>query len=314
MEDNRRRRLLGGWGRWSAEHWRAALLIALGITVLMAVGMTRLRLEMTFYSLLPDGSKQVRDLKTIEEQFPVASSIVVVVAADQNVAPQQARRTVVRAVDELAEELSGSEYSQYIVRVQSKMDQGFFREHGLLASQREDIERMRRVFADLNLVPLFRHLNDDFEREYSGNDENLKDDEQMVTAQVEGLEQLLATMELAASRQPVSEQRLSASLDRFLFGSPYFLNRDGTMALLFIQPGFTINDIENYVEFIPRLGMQHRLHIIDGIESEPLPVSVQHLVLAQRIILIVLAVMGRPEDDLARLELAEAVRAHNIVK
>jgi predicted RND superfamily exporter protein len=253
MDDSRRRILLGGWGKWSAEHWGIALLIAVGITALMAVGVSRLRLEMTFYSLLPEGSKQVRDLKAIEEQFPVASSIVVVVSADQRNPATEARRTVVQAVDTLSEQLSGSEYSEYIVRVQSKMDQSFFKEHGLLASERKDIERMSRVFADLNLVPLFRHLNDDFEREYSGNEENLSDDEQMVTAQIEGLEQLLATMERAAFQRSVSEEQLSASLDRFLFGSPYFLNRDGTMALLFIQPSFTINDIESYVEFIPRL-------------------------------------------------------------
>ncbi|MNJ63028.1 hypothetical protein D3C77_588920 [compost metagenome] len=62
------------------------------------------------------------------------------------------------------------------------------------------------------------------------------------------------------------------------------------------------------------LGTQYRLHIIDDVQSEALPVSVQHFVLAQRIILIILAVMSRPEDDLIRRELAEAVRADNIVK
>jgi len=253
MDDSRRRKLLGQWGKWSAEHWRAALLIAVGITALMAVGVIRLRLEMTFHSLLPEGSKQVRDLKRIEDQFPVASSLVVVVSAEQRNPPEEARRTVVQAVDALCRELSASEYSQYIVRVQANMDQSFFKEHGLLASEREDIERMRRVFSDLNLVPLFRHLNDDFEREYSGNEENLSDDEQMVTAQIEGLEQLLETMEQAASGSTVSRKQLSASLDRFLFGSPYFLNRDGSMALLFIQPTFTIDDIESYLTFVPRL-------------------------------------------------------------
>ncbi len=253
MDDNRRRKLLGQWGKWSAEHWRAALLIALGITALMTVGVIGLRLEMTFHSLLPEGSKQVRDLKTIEDQFPVASSIVVVVSAGTRSTQAEARRTVVEAVDALAEHLSGSEYSQYIVRVQAKMGQDFFREHGLLVSEQEDIERMGRIFADLNLVPLFRNLNDDFEREYSGNEDNLKHDEQMVTAQIEGLEHLLATMEQAASQNPVRAEKLSASLDRFLFGTPYFLNTDGSMALLFIQPTFTIDDIDSYVTFIPRL-------------------------------------------------------------
>ena len=253
QDDSLRRKILGRWGRWSAEHWGIALLIAFGISALMAVGATRLRMEMTFHSLLPEGSKQVRDLKLIEQQFPVASSIVAVIAAEKRESAEQARRTVVRAVDSLSAELSAPEYSPYIVRVQSRLDQVFFKAHGLLVAEQKEIERMRRVFTDVNLVPLLRHLNDDFEREYSGSEENLRDDEQMVTAQIEGLEQLLASMERAASGESVSRGEVSATLDRFLFGSPYFLNRDGTMALLFIQPNFTINDIDSYLYFVPRL-------------------------------------------------------------
>jgi predicted RND superfamily exporter protein len=253
QDDSRRRKLLGGWGKWSAGHWGAALLVALGITAVMAVGVTRLRMEMTFHSLLPEGTKQVRDLKTIEEQFPVASSIVAVVAAKQRNPAAEAQRTVVQAVEALSEELSRPEYSQFIVRVQSKLEQSFFKEHGMILSEPEDIARMRRIFADLDLVSLFHHVNDDFEREYSGNEEKLKDDEEMVTAQFEGLNRLLANMEQAAVGKTVSEKELSVSVDRFLFGAPYFLNKDGTMALLFIQPTFTVDDIESYVHFVPRL-------------------------------------------------------------
>ncbi len=252
-DDSPRRKLLGAWGKWAAEHWGATLLIAIGITAVMAVGVLRLRMEMTFYSLLPEGSRQVNDLKTIEEQFPVASSIVVVLEAEHRNPADEAERMVKQAVDALSEELGASEYSGFLVRVEGKLHQSFFKEHGLLVSEVNDIERMRRIFADLNLVPLLRHLNDDFEREYGGNEENLSDDEEMVTAQFEGLDQLLATMDRAASGEFVSEEQLSVSLDRFLFGSPYFLSKDGTMALLFIQPSFTINDIETYTEVVPRI-------------------------------------------------------------
>ena len=253
MEENHRRELLGRWGRWSAEHWKAALLVALGITAVMAVGVTRLHLEMTFQSLFPEGTKQARDMKLIQEQFPVASSIVVVVAAKQRNPAPEARRTVIQAVDTLVEDLFAPEYSEFIVRVQGKMDQSFFKEHGMILSEPEDIVRMSRIFADLRLAPLFRHLNDDFEREYSGSEEKLKHDEEMVTAQIDGLDLLLFNIEQAANGKAVSEDELSYSLDRFLYGTPYFLNRDGTMALMFIQPTFTIDDVQTYAHFIPHL-------------------------------------------------------------
>jgi Fe-S cluster assembly ATPase SufC len=168
---------------------------------------------------LPKGSRQIEDLETIEEQFPVASSIVVVLQARKRNPGREAEDTVKRAVDALVEELPASEYSKFIVRVEGKLDQSFFKEHGLMVSKVKDIERMRRVFADLNLVPLLRHLNDDFEREYSGNEKKLSEDEETATAQFEGLDQLLAILDETASGEDVPGQQLSISLDRFLFGA-----------------------------------------------------------------------------------------------
>ena len=60
---NFREKILSRWAGWSVENWGKALLIALVITVLLGFGMARLKMEMTFYSMLPDKSNQVRDLK-----------------------------------------------------------------------------------------------------------------------------------------------------------------------------------------------------------------------------------------------------------
>ncbi|MNJ32384.1 hypothetical protein D3C77_270490 [compost metagenome] len=59
---------------------------------------------------------------------------------------------------------------------------------------------------------------------------------------------------------------------------------------------------------------QHSLHIIDDIQAEPLAVSVKHFILAERIIFIVITIMGRPKDDLTWRELTEAIGADYIVK
>ncbi|KKK70301.1 hypothetical protein LCGC14_2925370, partial [marine sediment metagenome] len=219
--------------------------------LIMGIGASRLKLEMSFYSMLPEGSQQVRDLKKIIENFPAASSIVVVLEAKEKDDRAQAEITVKRAVDILSRELLKSEFSEHIIRVQGKLDIDFFKDHGLMLSKAEDIERMRRIYSNINLVPLFSHLNDDFEREYSGDEEKLSENEELAIAQFEGLEQILKVMESSAAGERISTEAASASIDRFLFGSPYFLNRDSTMALLFIQPTFTMNDMEMYVTIIP---------------------------------------------------------------
>ncbi|MQY76639.1 MAG: MMPL family transporter [Spirochaeta sp.] len=249
--DNLRMKLLGKWGKWASIHWGKTLLIALGITLIMGIGASRLKLEMTFYSMMPKGSQQVRDMKRIIENFPVASSIVVVLEAKEKDDRAQAEITVKKAVDILSRELLKSEFSEYIIRVQGKLDIDFFKEHGLMLSKAEDIERVRRMYSNINLVPLFSHLNDDFEREYSGDEEKLSDDEELAIAQFEGLEQILKVMESSAASERISAEAASASIERFLFGSPYYLSRDSTMALLFIQPTFTINDFMLYAEIIP---------------------------------------------------------------
>ena len=249
--DNLRMKLLGKWGKWASIHWGKTLLIALGITLIMGIGASRLKLEMTFYSMMPKGSQQVRDMKRIIENFPAASSIVVVLEAKEKDDRAQAEIAVKKAVDILSRELLKSEFSEYIIRVQGKLDIDFFKEHGLMLSKAEDIERVRRMYSNINLVPLFSHLNDDFEREYSGDEEKLSDDEELAIAQFEGLEQILKVMESSAASERISAEAASASIERFLFGSPYYLSRDSTMALLFIQPTFTINDFMLYAEIIP---------------------------------------------------------------
>jgi predicted RND superfamily exporter protein len=250
-EESLRMRLLGKWGAWASVHWAKALLLALVLTAIMAVGMSMVEAEFTFYSIMPEGSPQVRDMKRIIENFPVASSIIVVLEAKEKSDRIQAEHTVTKAVDAICEELSNPAYSKYIARVQGHIDVEFYKEHGLMVTEAEDIRRANRIYSDLNLVPFFTHLNDDFEREYSGDEEKLSDDEEMVIAQFTGLEKLLTLVERAASGSEVSKSEISTALDEFLFGESYYLNRDSTMALALVQPTFTVNDLEPLMTGVP---------------------------------------------------------------
>lgn len=250
-EDSFRMRVLGRWGAWASVHWAKALLMGAVVTAIMGVGMSMVEAEFTFYSIMPEGSPQVRDMKRIIENFPVASSIIVVLEAEEKSDPIRAESAVTHAVDLIAAELSRPEYSRYIARVQGKLDVEFFKKHGLMITEAEDIRRMNRIYSDLNLVPFLTHLNDDFEREYSGDEEQLSDDEEMVIAQFTGLEKLLVLMERSVSGSKVTDSELSVALDKFLIGDSYFLNRDSTMALLIVQPTFTPNDLGPLMKGVP---------------------------------------------------------------
>jgi len=142
--ENVRERILGKWAVWSSRNWGKSFLVIAAITALMIAGVSRLKLEMTFYSILPENTTQIRDLKMIMEEFPAASSIMAVVDARSVDDPLEAEKLVKKGIDGVVDRLSDEEFSQYVVRVTGKTDMDFYREHGLMFSKEKDIERSAR--------------------------------------------------------------------------------------------------------------------------------------------------------------------------
>jgi len=247
MEQNQnlREKMLRRWAVWSIDNWGKALLIALSITILLGIGFTRLKMEMTFYSILPDRSNQVQDLKNIVQDFPYASGIIVVVDGRSIPDPVKAEAKVKAAIDALSSEFSQDTYKPYIDSVMGKYETSFIKEHGLMLTSIEDLDRFGRSYSNLNLVPVLRHLNDDFEREYSGNSENLSDDEVQAANQFRGLGELLELIEAAAAGEAVSENSVDKVLDSYIMGSPYLMSNDNRMGIVIVQPTFNMNDMDN---------------------------------------------------------------------
>jgi predicted RND superfamily exporter protein len=240
---NLRERLLSRWARWSVENWGKALLIALVITVILGFGLARLRMEMTFYSMLPDRSNQVKDLKEITENFSYASGILVVVDGRSIEDPKIAEKTVRDTIDELTLEYSKDTYDSYISSVIGKVDLSIFKEHALMLTKIDDLERLKRSYKDLNLVPLLKHINNDFEAEYSGNSDKLEDEEAEAVSRFKGLGELLKLIEDAAEGKDISDTKLDEVLDSYMFGDPYIMSNDNRMGLMIVQPTFNMNDI-----------------------------------------------------------------------
>jgi len=238
-----RERALGHWARWAVDNWGKALIIAVLITVLMGFGMVRLKMEMTFYSILPAGSTQVRDLKQIVNDFSYASGVMVVVDGRSITDPVQAERTVKNTIDKISAEYTKDQYKPYITNVIGKVNTSFLSEHGLMLTKVKDLKRFQKTYSNLNLVPLITHINDDFEREYSGNENKLADDETQAVAQFRGLGELLKLIGSASEGKPVSDADLNEALDTYTLGDPYIMSNDNKMGLLIVQPTFTVNDV-----------------------------------------------------------------------
>lgn len=241
-ENNLRTRILGKWASWSSKYWGRALFILFIITAIMAIGVSILKLEMTIYSMLPNNSTQVEDMKQIMKEFPAASSILAVVDARGIENPVKAERMVKKTVDALTLELSKEKYSDHIVQVYGNYDMDFFRKHGFMFSKASDIKRATKLYSNLNLVPLLTHLNDDLEKEYSGDEDKLSDEEQMAVTTLRGLGEILDLLDASSRGETIPEFKIDSVLDSYLFGESYFLSNDNRMGIVLIEPTFTIED------------------------------------------------------------------------
>lgn len=242
-KDNFRERILGSWAVWSSQNWGKSFLILLAISIIMGFGISRLKMEMTFYSILPSNSNQVRDMKMILEEFPAASSILVVVDGRGIEDPDEAEEMVKKGIDSIVEKLSEDQFSDYVVRVVGKTDISAFKEHGLMFSKEKDIHRSARMYENLNLVPLLRAINNDFEREYAGDEDKLADEEQMAVGMFRGLNDVLDLVEKSASGKSAGQEEMEKALESWLYGDSYILSNDNKMGIAVIQPTFTMEDI-----------------------------------------------------------------------
>lgn len=243
---------LGGFAVWITQNRLKVLIVTILVTVVMIIGASRLTMEMSFFSILPDHTKQFKDLKNIMNDFPFASNMTIILDAKNIEDPDKAKVALTKSVDEITEILNGN--TEYISTVLGKMDIVLIKNHGLMLTKPKDINRIIDLYDQPGILPFLTNLNNDFEKEYSGNDENLKDNEQMASAQFKNIEKILELVEMSLNGELPSESEIDTTLVKYLYGEEYLFNKDSTQAAIYVLPNFVIEELDklvpgvNYVE------------------------------------------------------------------
>ncbi len=246
------RTLLSRWAGWAGTNPGKVLLITLAITVIMLVGISMLKMDMTFFSIMPQSSPQVRDLRRIIDEYPFASALVAVV--DGRALPEErATETVKAVIDEMTAVFASEEFSSSVQSVYSTVDTEFLEEYGLLLVEPKDLARFRTMYADPDLVPFLTALNDDLEREYSGDGDALEDDEMQIVAWVRGVERIMDGLADTMEGDLPGRDEIEAALDDYLIGETYFLSRSEDMGVLFINPTYSVDDLARLVPETDRI-------------------------------------------------------------
>ncbi len=241
MSNLNRSTLTGPWARWAGSNPGKVFLLVLLITVVMIAGTVNMQMEMTYYSILPQRSNQVQDLKRITENYPFASSIIAVV--DGRSLPEgEAKAAVKSTIDEMEAVFLSDEFSDAVSGVYSRIDLDFLKEHAFLLTKEKDLKRMASMYADTDLLPFLTALNNDLEREYSGDSDAMESDETQLSAWLGGLEALLELLS-GSLEGTLPGNEMEEALDAYLLGESYYLSREENMGIAFINPTYTVNDL-----------------------------------------------------------------------
>ncbi|MFQ6617428.1 MAG: MMPL family transporter [Fidelibacterota bacterium] len=216
------------------------------LTLIMGALASRLRITTKWSDIMPSENPMAKEFNRILEQYNTASVIIVVIKGDET--------RIKRFADEIAPEFERLE--EFINRVDYKIDRDFLLNHGFMLQREDDLRNIKGIFKRLDLLPFLTQLNDSFEKEYIEDKESIstREKENNAVRFLDGIQNWLKTMMLYASNgSNLKPEKAEKAVDRLLLGDNYFISQDKQMLLMFLQPNFSIYDIETTVKGINRL-------------------------------------------------------------
>jgi predicted RND superfamily exporter protein len=277
-----RERLLLTLARLHATRPGVMLSIVIILTIIFAAFASQLEISTHTSDLLPSGDAKVEQFNKIIDEFSTATSLVVVVQGDESRIKEFADTIaplIVKAEDTSKNEVNqnkidkltgkmeqlrvkGNKQKQIdkwqeeirflqsqinrkmFQRVDYKIPSDFLEEHMLMLVKEDDIENLKDVYMDPNLIGLVANLNNSLEKEYVGQEESLstREEEDGAFSFLDGIENLILTLKKAAEGNSSVEAEARETARKILFGESYFLSYDKTALIMNAVPNFTIMD------------------------------------------------------------------------
>lgn len=208
--------------RMSDDHpWRILITVII-VTIIATFITTGLEVKTNVIDMLPTHSPAVQSYLEITERFGEANTIVVL---------EGERDDMVEAALAIIPRL---EALDLLYNVQGTIPLDYFIDHGLMLVEEEDLDSTIDQLSDPSLVGILRGINDSFEREYTDNEENLRNDEVEIARSMHGMERSLEI--LAAQFAGKDYASVEEAADAMLMGDPWLLSLDRGMMLILCTP------------------------------------------------------------------------------
>ena len=235
--------------------------IVLFILSIIAAGNIEMKTEMK--DMMPGDDPWIMSYTEIDDLFAGGSNVIITIEGNN-------KKELAVAAEEIARKIKANTEVMDITRaIDLKLEREFVENWGLLLQKEEDLERTMDQFAELNLLPFLRAMNDSFEETYTGDssEEEMSNARQETEAvgmlnQMDEFFSLLAEYLENPDSVSLSEQGRILS-EIFLYGSEYNFSPDNTMLMFTLIPDFGPIDFEEAIFMMEELNK-----IKDQVERE----------------------------------------------
>jgi len=240
-----RDKILKALAKLHAQHpWKMVIMILI-ITIIMGAFATQLEQSMRWTDLLPTKSEKTIQYNKVINEFVTATNIIVVVEGEE----EKIKAFTEAVVPQIKLATDPKDGELYTKRIDYKQDVDFIREHGLMLVKADDLQNMKELYQNPNLVPLLTNINNSFEKEYIGKEESIstreKEDNTIII--LDSISNLISVMKDYASGKTNSPEEAQRAVDKLLLGEPYMLSYDKQALIINVIPNFSITDMDKMV-------------------------------------------------------------------
>lgn len=271
------------------NHNGKMLILSALLTLIMLGAASNLKMKTRISDMLPDGIAQVEEYEKVITDFTSSSTIMITVSDEKG----KNKKRMAELAEDLADSIrpqiyltpskeatSAEKFSfalekgnyfekmpflrklrrdvpldtiPLIDRIDLTMDREFIEKHGFMLQKNKDLKNSILMFNDLTLPELISNINDNFEQEYTGNEENMAslDGEANAVAGIDGIYKLVKSLDSYLENGD-SAQAAAAASD-FITGENYFYSSDNTTLIFMVQPTVTMDNFEEAVQLTKQL-------------------------------------------------------------
>jgi len=240
-----RDKILKALAKLHAQHpWKMVIMVLI-ITIIMGAFAAQLEQSMRWTDLLPTKSEKTIQYNKVINEFVTATNIIVVVEGEEE-RIKAFTEAVVPQINLATDPKDGELYAK---RIDYKQDVDFIREHGLMLVKADDLQNMKELYQNPNLVPLLTNINNSFEKEYIGKQESIstREKEDNTITILGSISNLISVMKDYSSEKIHSPKEAQKAIDKLLLGEPYLLSYDKQALIINVIPNFSMTDMSKMI-------------------------------------------------------------------